>query len=152
MALEMALVHHNALGRQRLYPQGLAGEAIYLSGRITKLADAYDTLRSQRSYKPAFDHASAVDIHPARGPVYKPPALRSAGAGVLRRPAPRNRENISEALRLRPNASSRVSSRFREPSRGRPFKKMHGTILWNYFKVIVYKKILVHVKLAQIAQ
>ena len=33
-----------------------------ISGRIMNLADQYDALRNQRVYKPAFDHASTVQI------------------------------------------------------------------------------------------
>lgn len=44
------------------YPQGLAGENIPLSARIMALVDAYDALRSKRSYKQPFDHEKAYSV------------------------------------------------------------------------------------------
>jgi len=44
------------------YPYGLKGTDIPLQGRIMALADVYDALISDRSYKPAFPHTQAVDI------------------------------------------------------------------------------------------
>src|SRR6478672_12027846 len=40
----------------RGYPHGLAGEAIPLAARVLCIADVYDALTSQRSYKRAFTH------------------------------------------------------------------------------------------------
>jgi putative two-component system response regulator len=44
------------------YPNGLVGEKIPLQGRIMALADVYDALVSERSYKKAFSHTEAVKI------------------------------------------------------------------------------------------
>jgi putative nucleotidyltransferase with HDIG domain len=46
----------------RGYPHGLAGEAIPLTARVLGVADVYDALTSQRSYKRAFTHDEAMDI------------------------------------------------------------------------------------------
>jgi len=43
------------------YPKGLAGEAIPLPSRICAIADAYDAMTSDRSYRPAMTHEFAVE-------------------------------------------------------------------------------------------
>jgi len=44
------------------YPRGLKGTDIPLQGRIMAIADVYDALVSERSYKKAFTHKEAVEI------------------------------------------------------------------------------------------
>jgi putative two-component system response regulator len=60
MAKEIALSHHekwNGMG----YPFQLEGDMIPLSARIVSLADVYDALRMERSYKPAYPHPITVE-------------------------------------------------------------------------------------------
>ncbi|MDR3131132.1 MAG: HD-GYP domain-containing protein [Treponema sp.] len=60
MAREIALCHHekwNGAG----YPFQLEQEMIPLSARIVAIADVYDALRMERSYKPSFGHKAAVE-------------------------------------------------------------------------------------------
>lgn len=52
VASEIALTHHEKWDGSG-YPQGLAGEAIPVSGRLMALADVFDALTSARVYKPA---------------------------------------------------------------------------------------------------
>ncbi len=61
MAAEIALDHHERWDGGG-YPNGKRGEAISLSARIVTICDIYDAIRSQRPYKPPFDHQQAVDI------------------------------------------------------------------------------------------
>jgi diguanylate cyclase (GGDEF)-like protein/putative nucleotidyltransferase with HDIG domain len=44
------------------YPHGLGGEAIPLAARILCIADVYDALTTERSYKRAFSHLEAMEI------------------------------------------------------------------------------------------
>ena len=58
---EIALNHHERWDGGG-YPNGKRGEEIPLTARIMNICDVYDALRSKRPYKPAFDHAKAVEI------------------------------------------------------------------------------------------
>lgn len=61
MAKEISLSHHEKYDGSG-YPEGLKGDEIPLSARIVALADIYDALRSERSYKPPFSHERAMEI------------------------------------------------------------------------------------------
>lgn len=61
LARQIALHHHERFDG-RGYPIGLAGERIPLVARIASVADVYDALRTERSYKDAMSHEKAVGI------------------------------------------------------------------------------------------
>jgi HD-GYP domain-containing protein (c-di-GMP phosphodiesterase class II) len=57
----LVALHHHENWDGTGYPHGLRGEAIPLDARIVAIADVYDALASQRSYKPAWDRAQIVE-------------------------------------------------------------------------------------------
>ena len=61
IAREIAISHHENWDGSG-YPYQLKGENIPLAGRITKLADVYDAIRSRRSYKEPLSHEQALTI------------------------------------------------------------------------------------------
>ena len=44
------------------YPDGLKGEEIPISAQVVSIADVYDALTSERCYKKAFDHDTAIKM------------------------------------------------------------------------------------------
>ncbi len=54
--------HHHERWNGSGYPDALAGEDIPITARVLQLADAYDALRVERVYKPAFSHARTLEI------------------------------------------------------------------------------------------
>jgi len=61
MAANIAWGHHERWDGGG-YPRGLAGTEIPIEARITTLGDIYDALRSERPYKPGFDHEKTLSI------------------------------------------------------------------------------------------
>ena len=72
MAEEIALTHHERWDGSG-YPNGLAGEAIPLVGRIASICDVFDALLSDRPYKSAWSLEAAVaEIGRQRGRQFDP--------------------------------------------------------------------------------
>ncbi|MDR2842143.1 MAG: HD-GYP domain-containing protein [Spirochaetaceae bacterium] len=72
MAKEIALAHHEKWNGKG-YPFQIEGAMIPLAARIVSLADVYDALRMQRSYKPSFTHEVAMEkILENRGTQFDP--------------------------------------------------------------------------------
>lgn len=44
------------------YPEGLSGDDIPISAQVVSISDAYDALTSERCYKKAYDHGTAVKM------------------------------------------------------------------------------------------
>ncbi|MFW6223578.1 MAG: HD-GYP domain-containing protein, partial [Spirochaetota bacterium] len=72
LASRIALYHHERYDGTG-YPHGLSGEDIPLSARIAAAADVYDALTSDRPYKSAWSHRSAIrEIESERGRHFDP--------------------------------------------------------------------------------
>ncbi len=75
IAGEIAGTHHEKWDGTG-YPNGLAGDAIPLSGRIMAVADIYDALISRRCYKEPYSHALATTmLAEMRGTTFDPEVL-----------------------------------------------------------------------------
>jgi len=75
--------HHHERYDGRGYPDGLAGEDIPLAARIMAVADAYDALTSDRSYRRRFSDEEAFDVIRTDMGSRFDPELISAFAGVV---------------------------------------------------------------------
>lgn len=75
LAARIAQTHHERFDGTG-YPLGLSGEDIPLEGRMTTVADVYDALSTQRSYKKAFPREKCFEILEAgRGTHFDPKVL-----------------------------------------------------------------------------
>ncbi len=71
------------------YPYGLAAEAIPLTARILCIADVYDALTSERSYKKAVSHDQALDMMRSEVGAQFDPELFAHFERVVKRVVPR---------------------------------------------------------------
>lgn len=68
----IAMSHHEKWDGSG-YPNGLSGEDIHLSGRITAVADVFDALTSKRPYKEVFSNEKSLGImKEGRGKHFEP--------------------------------------------------------------------------------
>jgi response regulator RpfG family c-di-GMP phosphodiesterase/serine/threonine protein kinase len=79
MARSIVRYHHECFDG-RGYPDQLAGDAIPAAARLVAVADVYDALRRQRSYKPALGHVQAVQALLHESPGRFDPSLLQAFA------------------------------------------------------------------------
>lgn len=54
--------HHHERWDGRGYPDGLCGDEISIWAQVVSVADVYDALTSERVYKSAYDHETAVNM------------------------------------------------------------------------------------------
>jgi CHASE2 domain-containing sensor protein len=82
MAEQIALSHHERWDGTG-YPEGLAGEAIPLPGRICAVCDVFDALLSERPYKEPWPYEEALDeLRRERGRHFDP-AVVDAFLGIV---------------------------------------------------------------------
>ncbi|WP_338031878.1 HD-GYP domain-containing protein [Desulfosporosinus fructosivorans] len=60
IGMNICAFHHEKFN-EKGYPEGLVGEEIPLEARIFALCDAYDAIRSKRSYKEELSHLKAMN-------------------------------------------------------------------------------------------
>lgn len=110
VAAEIALTHHEWFDGSG-YPQGLAGTAIPLPGRIAAIADTFDALTSNRPYRRALTLAAAKEaMLEERGTHFDPELLdlflAAPGLPRLYRDQPRMVERLDAILETDERASS----------------------------------------------
>jgi HD-GYP domain-containing protein (c-di-GMP phosphodiesterase class II) len=72
------VLHHHEYFNGEGYPEGLAGEAISLGGRIFAVADSFDALTSNRPYRQALSREYAIEvIKRGSGSQYDPDIVRA---------------------------------------------------------------------------
>jgi HD-GYP domain-containing protein (c-di-GMP phosphodiesterase class II) len=70
--------HHHEWWDGRGYPDGIQGEAIPLEARIIALCDAYDSMTSATSYKPARPLATVVrELEACAGTQFDPELVKT---------------------------------------------------------------------------
>jgi putative two-component system response regulator len=98
MASEIALTHHERWDGDG-YPRGLSGRDIPLSGRIVNLADVFDALTNERTYKPAWTVADALrEIESRAGHQFDPDVVCAFLAVSIRHELPVSSDFESPAV------------------------------------------------------
>lgn len=83
---EYVLSHHERWDGKG-YPRGLIGEAIPLQSRMIAIADAYDAMTSERSYRiPMTEEAAAEELLRNAGTQFDPDLIRHFVTDVLQHP------------------------------------------------------------------
>ena len=118
------------------YPHGLAGERIPLAARIVCVADVYDVLTSDRSFKRSLSHDEALDVMRRDvGRQFDPAVFRAFDEVVDEWHQPRLAASAAEAV---DTARSHVP---REPRAARPEDVLTGMLPRAAFLAAVAKSI-----------
>jgi len=82
LAAEIALSHHERFDGGG-YPNGLRGDAILLEARIVAVADVFDALITERTYKRAWPIGQAIDyVHASSGGHFDPACVDAFSSGI----------------------------------------------------------------------
>src|SRR6185312_2915418 len=85
---DMVCYHHEMYDGSG-YPEGLSGQQIPLGARIIAVADAYDTITSERIYKKAHTPAAALaELQRCAGTQFDPELVRLFVEAVQQMPSP----------------------------------------------------------------
>jgi diguanylate cyclase (GGDEF)-like protein/putative nucleotidyltransferase with HDIG domain len=88
------------------YPYGLAGEAIPLTARILCIADVYDALTSERSYKKPVSHEQALEMMRSEVGAQFDPELFAHFERIVSRVAPRRERAAAQRAAADTEAAS----------------------------------------------
>ncbi len=105
MGTEITLYHHERWDGSG-YPRGLKGEEIPLSAQILAIADVYDALTTERSYKQAFPHKTAVKLMKEQRGKHFSPIILDVFLEIHR-----EFDRIRREFRTRPSAKSAPKER-----------------------------------------
>jgi diguanylate cyclase (GGDEF)-like protein/putative nucleotidyltransferase with HDIG domain len=107
----LAVKHHHERWDGLGYPDGLKGEDIPLTARILAVADAYDTLRGARPYRPAHPRERARQIvSEGSGNRFDPTVIRYFLKNLARLEADIDAQGLSYSLDDQPNASNALGN------------------------------------------
>lgn len=117
MAGSIAYTHHERWDGAG-YPRGAKHKEIPIEGRITALADVFDALTTQRSYKPAFSVENSLGIvRQERGKHFDPDVVDAFFAGIeeILLVCHRFRDSAAEVAQLKTAAAPRELGQRTEP-------------------------------------
>ncbi|MCK4862817.1 MAG: HD domain-containing protein [Dehalococcoidales bacterium] len=81
-ANELVLYHHERFDGEG-YPTGLKGDALPLGARIIAVADAFDSMTTDRSYRPAMTIDQAIkELNKCSGSQFCPVAVKAFSSGL----------------------------------------------------------------------
>jgi diguanylate cyclase (GGDEF)-like protein len=86
--IRLMVYHHHEMFDGSGYPRGIAGQQIPIGARIIAIADAYDTITSERTYKKARAHTAAfAELERCAGTQFDPELVRAFIDAVQHRSA-----------------------------------------------------------------
>ena len=103
-ALTLIVRHHHENWDGSGYPDGLAGEQIPVGARVLSIVDCYDALTSDRPYRRALSHGSAIAMINERSGSMYDPVMVEAFLGIV----PRLRSGFDRKRTGRPQVGTRV--------------------------------------------